>query len=184
MNPTAAAAAMGWLDWAQLVAHFMMLSLLSIGGAIVTAPEMHRYLVREHGYLSSADFSQCIALAQAAPGPNVLFVAALGWQIGGAFGAVATMAGILLPSSVLTLALERWSSSRRDSREVRAFTGGLAPLTVALLLSTGWLLAEPAQAHLGAMALVAGSAFVSWRFKLSPLWLIAAGALAGALGLA
>ncbi len=181
---SSAAAAMGWMDWAQLVAHFMMLSLLSMGGAIVTAPEMHRYLVREHGYLSSADFSQSIALAQSAPGPNVLFVAVLGWQIGGIFGAIATMAGILLPSSVLTLALERWSSSRRDSRGVRAFTGGLAPLTVALLLSTGWLLSEPAHAHLGAMALVLGSALVSWHFKLSPLWLIAAGALVGALGFA
>ncbi len=180
----AAANALGWADWAQLVLHFMLLSLLSIGGAITTAPEMHRFLVREHGWISSADFSQSIALAQSAPGPNVLFVAVLGWQLGGVMGAVATMAGILLPSSVLTLALAHWSRRRRDSREVRAFTGGLAPLTVALLLSTGWLLAEPAHAHLGALALFAGSAVVSWRWRLSPLWLIAVGAAAGALGLA
>jgi chromate transporter len=80
--------------------------------------------------------------------------------------------------------LAHWSRSHRDSRGVRAFTGGLAPLTVALLLSTGWLLGEPSHTHLGAMALLAGSALVSWRTKLSPLWLIAAGALVGALGLA
>jgi chromate transporter len=178
------AVALSWSDWAQLLLHFMMLSLLSIGGAITTAPEMHRYLVREHGYMSSADFSQAIALAQSAPGPNVLFVAVLGWQVGGAPGAVATMAGILLPSSVLTLALSHWSRRHRDSREVRAFTGGLAPLTVALLLSTGWLLGEPSHAHVGALALVMGSAFVSWRTRISPMWLIAAGALVGALGFA
>jgi chromate transporter len=178
------AAALSWTDWLQLILHFMMLSLLSIGGAITTAPEMHRFLVREHGWMSSADFSQSIALAQSAPGPNVLFVAVLGWQVAGLAGAVATMAGMLLPSSVLTLVLAHWSRRHRDSRGVRAFTGGLAPLTVALLLSTGWLLGEPSHAHLGALALLVGSALVSWRTKLSPLWLIAAGALAGALGLA
>ncbi|WP_157271555.1 chromate transporter [Azohydromonas aeria] len=175
---------LGPADWVQLLLHFMMLSLLSVGGAIATTPEMHRFLVREHGYLSSADFSQSIAIAQAAPGPNVLFVAVLGWHVGGTPGAIATMAGILLPSSVLTLALSHWSSRRRDSREVRAFTGGMAPLTVALLLSTGWLLSEPAHGHLGAMALVIGSAVVAWRFRISPMWLVAAGAVAGALGLA
>ena len=89
-----ATAALGWGDWAQLILHFMLLSLLSIGGAITTAPEMHRFMVREHGWISSADFSQSIALAQCAPGPNVLFVAVLGWQIGGVTGAVATMAGV------------------------------------------------------------------------------------------
>lgn len=175
---------MSALDWLYLLAHQLSISLLAVGGAVTLAPQLHRYLVDGQAWLSEAQFSAAITLAQAAPGPNVLFVAVLGWQIGGAFGAVATMAGILLPSSVLTLALARWSSRRRDSRELRAFTGGLAPLTVALLLSTGWLLAEPARAHLGAMALVAGSAFASWRFRLSPLWLIAAGALVGALGFA
>ena len=178
------AATLGWAEWAGLILQFMTLSLLSIGGAIATAPEMHRYLVREHGYLSSADFSQAVALAQAAPGPNVLFVAVLGWQIGGAAGAAATMAGILLPSSVLTLALARWSSRQRDSREVRAFTGGLAPLTVALLLSTGWLLGEPAQAHWSTLLLFIGAALVAWRTRINPLWLVAVGAAVGALGLA
>jgi chromate transporter len=178
------AAMLGWGDWAQLLLHFMMLSLLSIGGAITTAPEMHRYLVREHGYMSNADFSQAIALAQSAPGPNVLFVAVLGWQVGGVFGVIATMAGILLPSSVLTLGLSHWSRAHRDSRGVRAFTGGMAPLTVALLLSTGWLLGEPSHARVGALALVVGTALVSWRTRISPMWLIAAGALVGAMGLA
>ena len=32
-------------DWVALLTHFLSLSLLAVGGAITTAPDMHRYLV-------------------------------------------------------------------------------------------------------------------------------------------
>jgi chromate transporter len=66
-------------DWFALLAHFMSLSLLAIGGAITTAPEMHSYLVNDKAWLTDSQFTSSIALAQAAPGPNVLFIALLGW---------------------------------------------------------------------------------------------------------
>jgi chromate transporter len=62
-------------DWLDFFVHFASLSLLGIGGAITTAPDMHRYLVDERNWLTDASFSSSIALAQSAPGPNVLFVA-------------------------------------------------------------------------------------------------------------
>ena len=65
-------------DWFRLFAHFLGLSLMSIGGAITTVAEMHRYLVVQEHWLSDAQFNAAIALAQAAPGPNVLFVALMG----------------------------------------------------------------------------------------------------------
>ena len=69
-------------NWLDLFLHFASLSLLAVGGAITTAPDMHRYLVSEQGWLSEAQFTSSIALSQAAPGPNVLFVALLGWNLG------------------------------------------------------------------------------------------------------
>ncbi|MES2424807.1 MAG: chromate transporter, partial [Pseudomonadota bacterium] len=69
-------------DWLQLFLHFISLSLLSIGGAITTAPEMHRYLVDQQRWMTDPQFNASIAIAQAAPGPNVLFVALMGWHVG------------------------------------------------------------------------------------------------------
>lgn len=69
-------------DWLQLLLYFLTLSLMAVGGAIATAPDMHRFLVDGHGWLSEAQFSSSIAIAQAAPGPNVLFIALLGWNLG------------------------------------------------------------------------------------------------------
>ncbi len=165
-----------------LFGHFLLLSMLAVGGAITTAPDMQRYLVQEHGWLSDAQFSASIGLAQAAPGPNILFVAVLGWNVAGVAGMLATMAGILIPSSTLAFAASRWLGSRREQLGVRAFTAGLAPLTVGLLWSTGWVLAAPVRQQWSAWLLVGITLLVMLRTQVSPMWLIALGALVGAAG--
>lgn len=173
-------------DLFGLFTHFLVLSLLAVGGAITTVPDMHRYIVAEHHWLTDAQFTASIAIAQAAPGPNVLFVAVLGWNVAGPLGAFATMTGILVPSTVLSLWATRWGARRRKTRFVRAFTAGLAPITLGLLLATGWVLAEPFlrdPAHRwGALALIAVSIGAMLRTRLSPMWLVALGSVVGALG--
>jgi len=173
-------------DLFGLFTHFLVLSLLAVGGAITTVPDMHRYIVAEHHWLTDAQFTASIAIAQAAPGPNVLFVAVLGWNVAGPLGAFATMTGILVPSTVLSLWATRWGARRRETRFVRAFTAGLAPITLGLLLATGWVLAEPFlrdPAHRwGALALIAVSIGAMLRTRLSPMWLVALGSVVGALG--
>ncbi len=174
-------------DLADLFLRFLALSLLSIGGAMSTAPEMHRYFVGERGWLSDAEFTASVALAQAAPGPNVLFVPVLGYQIAGLFGALAALVGILLPSTLLSLGVSRWGQARRATPGVMAFTSGFAPVTVGLLLATGWVLAlpfvgDPAQRY-GALALIGLTVLAMLRTRLAPIWLILAGGLAGAFGL-
>ena len=169
-----------------LFTHFLVLSLLAVGGAITTVPDMHRYIVIQQHWLSDAQFTASIAIAQAAPGPNLLFVAVLGWNVAGPLGMLATMIGILVPSTVLSLWATRWGAQRRDTRFVRAFTTGLMPLTLGLLLSTGWVLAEPylrdpAQ-RWGTLALIVVSVLAMLRTRLSPMWVVALGCVAGALG--
>ena len=168
---------------AGLFGHGLLLSLLAIGGAITVAPELQRALVVGEGWLTDPQFAASIAIAQAAPGPNVLFVALLGFQAAGAAGALALLAGILLPSSALALAAARWGHARADWRPVRAFKAGMAPITLALVAATGWLLAAPLEAPPAALALTAASALLAWRTRLHLLWPIGAGALLGALGI-
>jgi len=188
-------------NWLELFTHFATLSLLGVGGAITTAPDMHRYLVHQQGWLSDAQFSSSIALSQAAPGPNVLFVALLGWNLGlnaaggpaaGAIawwtallGVVVTLTAIMLPSSVLTYTATRWAHHNRELRAVRAFKTGMAPIVIALLIATGWLLTathdQPAR-DWRLWLLTALATLIVWRTKVHLLWLIGAGAVLGGLG--
>lgn len=184
----------------QLTAYFLSLSLLSVGGAMATAPEMYRHTVDQQGWLSAQQFSDSIAIAQAAPGPNIMYIALLGWNIGlntvapytGAAAWIAALAcclacmlGMLLPSSALTLYSSRWLRHNHARRSVRAFRWGMMPLVVGLLLATGWILAARdtgAPAPWRAWALTAAAAYFVWKTKLHLLWMLAAGALLGALG--
>lgn len=188
-------------DWLALFVHFMSLSLLAIGGAITTAPDMHRYLVEEQHWITDGQFGSSVALAQAAPGPNVLFVALLGWNVGinaaagmgagastwgyGLLGVFLTMVGIMLPSTTLTFAAARWGHKNRELLAVRAFKQGMSPVVIALLMATGWILAggqgEPS-AQWRLWLLTAVSALVVWRTRMHLLWILGVGGLLGALG--
>jgi chromate transporter len=106
--------------------------------------------------------------------------------VAGAWGACATLIGSLLPSTLLTLWIARWGDQRRDSRGLRAFTTGMAPLTLGLLAATGWILAEPVvrepSQRVGALFLVAATIGLMTRTKISPMWLVALGAAVGVVG--
>lgn len=184
----------GTREWLELFLHYLSLSLLSIGGAITTAPDMHRFLVDQQHWLTDAQFNASIAIAQAAPGPNVLFVALLGWNVGmnagglpaGLLGVFLAMLGILIPSTTLTYVAARWGHRNRELRAVRAFKQGMAPIVVALLIATSWILAGANGSSLKdwpAWLVTAATALVVWRTKIHLLWLLGAGALLGWFGL-
>jgi len=165
----------------QLLLHFASLSLLAVGGAVTVAPEMHRFVVDERGWLGDGEFTASIALAQSSPGPNVLFVTLVGWNAGGWAGALASTVGMMLPSSVLALYAHRWAQRRREMPLVRAFREGMVPITIGLLFATAWVLAEPNLRSPVLVVLTLATAALTLRTKLNPLWLIAAGAAAGML---
>ena len=181
-------------DWSSLFLHFLSLSLLSIGGAITTAPDMHRFLVDQQAWLTDAQFNASVAIAQAAPGPNVLFVALLGWNVGlnagstltGLLGVLVAMTGILIPSTSLTYLAASWGHRNRELLAIRAFKQGMAPIVVALLIATGWILATANGSTLKDWPLWLATlitALVVWRTKMHMLWLLGAGALLGWFGL-
>ncbi|WP_236904071.1 chromate transporter [Comamonas serinivorans] len=194
-------------DWLAMALHFMALSLMAVGGAVSTAPEMHRYIVQQRHWLSGEQFNASIALAQAAPGPNLLFVTLVGWQIGwqagqqsglqasawaaawpwllAGLGALTALLSMLLPSAVLTYSATRWLARNQARRSVRAFRSGLAPIVIALLFATAWVLSrahpevhQPWRLWL----LTVAATVVAWRTRWRLIGLIAVGAVLGALG--
>jgi chromate transporter len=183
-----------WHDWFSLFGHYLSLSLMSLGGPISTTAEMQRFLVEQNHWLTQSQFNESIALAQAAPGPNVLFVALMGWHVGmnagslplALLGVAATMTGILMPSTIFTYMVSQWSHRNGELRAVRAFKQGMAPVVIAMLLSTAWLLGSAsgdAARDWPLWLLAVASGLVIWRTRLHLLWMLGAGALLGALGL-
>ncbi len=175
----------------EIALYFCFLSLLTVGGGLTVSSDMNRYLVAEKGLLTPSQFTESIALAQAAPGPNILFVAVLGWKVGGLEAAILLQIAIILPSSLLIYHANRWRTGNLQSRVVRAIRTGLSPLAIGFTLSGGWVVAWGAAvgagalsgtpAQIGMLLLTAATLASALTTKINPLWLIAAGAFAGVL---
>lgn len=189
-------------DWLLLLSHFLSLSLLAVGGAVSIAPEMHRLLVERQQWLSAEQFNGSIALAQAAPGPNAMYIALIGWNVGlnaagadtlglqaaafGTAGVLVAMIGTLLPSCTLTYFVAQWGHRNRQRRSVRAFKSGVAPLIVALWIATSWVLTashDQLEQDWPLWLVTVISALLVWKTRIHLLWLIGAGALLGGFGL-
>ncbi len=167
----------------QILGTFALLSLLAVGGANAVLPEMHRQLVELLGWLDGATFAELYALAQAAPGPNILVASVMGWWIAGAGGMVMATLGMLLPPAALAWGLAGLTHRLRHAAWLRPVQAGLVPLAIGLLLAGGLIMAEASRAaeSITTAALVVLGALVIWRTDWNPLWVLAAGGLAGLL---
>lgn len=168
-----------------LCGHLALLSLVAIGGAHTVLPDVHRLVVREHAWLTDTQFGALIALSQAAPGPNVLVMTLIGYQVAGFAGAIGATLAFLIPSSIVVLAAAQTIARAGDARWVRILKIGLGPLTAGLVLASGSVLARGVLTHLAdgqaivvaaiTLAVTAGAVFT----RINPLWLILVAGAAG-----
>lgn len=167
----------------DLFLEFALLACVAFGGATALLPEMHRVVVENHHWLDDATFTHLYAIAQAAPGPNVLVVTLIGWEIAGLAGALAATLAMCLPMSVLIyLLIDRWEGFA-GKRWQKAISIGVTPLAVGLVFSGATLIAQAAAFGWAAWGLVAATVVANLRTKLHPLWFIGVGALLGLSGL-
>ncbi len=159
------------------------LSLVAVGGIAPILPELQRQVVDVHGWMGATEFGALFALAQAAPGPNVLVVTLVGWRVAGLAGALAATVGMLLPSGLITWLVAGAWQRFRDRPWRRAVQAGLVPVTVGLVMAAAAILAVAAATGWVAWLVAASVALAALRTKWHPLLLLAAGTVVGALGL-
>ena len=163
---------------------FAVLSLIAVGGVTSILPEVHRVTVDVHHWLTDAEFTQMFAIAQASPGPNMLIVALIGFRVAGLPGALVAAGAICLPSCTLAYLVERLWQRFRGTPLRRAVEAGLAPITVGLMIATGWLVARGAPgAGWTAYAITGITTVLVLTTRMNPLWLFAAAGALGLLGL-
>jgi chromate transporter len=167
-------------DLLALFLHFLSLSVFATGGALSLASDMHRYVVDQHHYIDHTQFVNSIALAQAAPGPNILFVSVMGWQIAGVPGALATTLGLSLPALVFPFVVSRLGRMAQFERGLKALQQGLGPVALGLMTATSVLLVRNAPGGWIGAAMIAVTVLLVSLRRVPPLLLILA---AGVLGI-
>jgi chromate transporter len=166
-----------------LAAIFAELSLLAFGGGNTILPEMQRQVVDVHHWMSARDFSAMYALAQAAPGPNMMVVTLIGWRVAGWSGVLVASLAKFGPSSILTgVVLQVWKRFK-DHPWRRIVQEELVPMTVGLVAASAALISHASDHEWSLAVITALVALTAFTTKIHPLWLLAAGALAGLSGI-
>lgn len=173
---------MNWGVIAELVAILAPLSLVAIGGAQTMIADVHRQVVEVHGWLTETQFAELYALAQVAPGPNILVVSLIGWKVAGVPGAVAALAAACGPPSLLAFAVSSLWRRRRLAVWLSTVQAGLAPIAIGLVLASGLVVGSAVSASPRGLLLTAAAVVLLLRTRIHPLALMAAGAALAALG--
>ena len=166
----------------QLALTFLGVAFFSIGGASALIPEFHRQIVAVRGWMTDADFAHMVALAQVAPGPNMLIVSLIGWRIAGAPGLLVSTAAIVGPPSLIAFGVGRALDQLKGAAWLAAAKAGLAPGVVGLMMASGLVTAQAANNSALPWLITAASALFMYLARRNPLWVIAGGAILGVAG--
>jgi chromate transporter len=171
------------LDLSALFLHFLALWFVAVGGPSTILPEVHRYLVEVHHLLTNREFAELYTLAQVAPGPNAMYFTLIGWHLAGWAGVAATTIPLLVPASTLTLFVGHLNERYPNTSVGRAIRRALMPITTGLMFASAMILMRSVNQDWRGYLITLLTVTVVLRKSCNPLWLLAAGALAGLLGL-
>jgi chromate transporter len=171
------------LDLGALFLHFLALWFVAVGGPSAILPDIHRYVVEVNHLMTSTQFAEIYTLAQVAPGPNVMYVTLIGWHLAGWAGAAATTIPLLVPATTLTLLVGNLNERYPNASIGRTIRSGLAPITIGLMFASATILMRAVNHDWRGYVITLVTVAVVLRKPWNPLWLLAAGALAGMFGL-
>lgn len=159
---------------------FLLLSLVSIGGVNTTLPEMHRLAVDVHRWMTDEQFVQLYAISQAAPGPNLMIIALVGWQVAGMLGGLVALLALIIPTATLAWIVSLTWTRFREARWRKAVQAGMIPITVGLVAASAFVVAETvSQGKVLLLAVTAVTTVLVMLTRIHPLIPLAA---AGTLG--
>jgi len=176
--PLAGAAAFGL---APLFLFFLKTGAVLFGSGYVLLAFLRADLVQRWHWLTEAQLLDAIAIGQLTPGPVFTTATFIGYLLGGLAGAGVATAGIFLPAFVFVAASGPLVPRLRRSPAAGAFLDGVNVASLALMAAVTWHLGRTAIVDPITVLLFIAGAIALLRYRVSPLWLVLAGALAGAL---
>lgn len=164
----------------QIFRTFFKIGVFTFGGGYAMIPLIEAEVIDHRGWIARKDFLELLTLAQSASGPIALNTAVfVGYKMRRYAGALAAVMGVVVPSFVIILIIAMFFADVRDNAWVDAAFRGMRPAVVALIVAPIVGLTRGMPAVL--IAVAAAVAVAVWYWGFSPIWLLLAGAAAGAL---
>jgi chromate transporter len=118
----------------QLFMAFFRTGMFGFGGGMATLPLIEEEVVERYHWLTIQEFTDSVAMSNSLPGPIATKMAALiGYKTMGPVGAVVGILGIVLPSTVMVIALITIYTKFKDQAWLKGMMRGVRPVIIALI---------------------------------------------------
>jgi chromate transporter len=176
---TAAASATAPFGLTKLFLLFLKIGSVLFGSGYVLLAFLRADLVERLGWITEQQLLDAIAVGQVTPGPVFTTATFVGYLLAGPTGAIVATAGIFLPAFVFVGLSGPLVPRLRQSRVAGAVLDGVNVASLALMAVVSWQLGRAALVDPLTVALFAAAGAALVASRISSVWLIAAGGLAG-----
>jgi chromate transporter len=166
----------------SLALTFALLSILAVGGGTAVLPEMQSLLLHQFG-IGHTQFVQIYSIGQLAPGPNMLMVLVLGYQLAGLIGAGIVLLSFFLPSSILCFYVGRLWNRFGENPWRRTIQNALEPISIGLMASGVYAVGKASIVSPITLALGLITFFLILKTKINPVWIILGSGALGAIAM-
>jgi chromate transporter len=163
---------------------FLKTGAVLFGSGYVLLAFLRADLVERLGWLTERQLLDAVAVGQITPGPVFTTATFIGYVLGGGVGAVVATVGIFLPAFFFVAISGPLVPRLRRSPVAGAVLDGVNAASLALMTLVTWQLARSALVDPLTIVLAMASAALLLRFRVSSVWLVAGGAIAGVLATA
>jgi chromate transporter len=171
----------------ELFSTFFIIGFVSFGGGYAMIPVIESE-VSQHGWMSTEEFTDIIAISGMSPGPVTANSAILvGYSTAGLAGAISSALGILLPAIIIVTVIATFFSKLNHYPVIQSMFYGLRPIVTSLILFAAISLALSNQMispdlswHTISLILVFGlSLFALMKLRWHPAYVIILSGLVG-----
>ena len=163
-----------------LALNFSLLSLLAVGGGTAVLPEMQTLLAQQFD-IDHLQFVHIYSIGQIAPGPNMLMVLVIGFQVAGLLGAGVVLLSFFLPSSILCFYAGRIWDRFGESPWRRSIQNALEPISIGLMASGVYAVAKSSIVSPITLVLALISLYFILKTKINPVFVILGSGMLGFL---
>jgi len=119
----------------ELMGTFLGIGATAFGGGFGSIPLIQSQVVDAHGWLTTKEFVDGIALGQITPGPVFITATFIGYRVAGVIGAIVATLGVFIPSLTAMILLADLHGRIQGHKAVQAVIKGLQAGFIGLIAS-------------------------------------------------
>lgn len=118
----------------ELFISFFKIGAFSFGGGYAMLPLIEKEIIDIHGWLTTTEFIDILAVSEMTPGPIAINSATfLGYKVAGVMGSITATIAVVLPSFIVMSLIFHFISKFKNTPYVEWIFSGIRPVVLGLI---------------------------------------------------